>query len=111
MSDQDMSDEEMNEDVVGVALSVEGKDGEEEMIAVPIRPPANAEAVMDLIAGLDEVMAEHDPNNQDAVMAALLLAMGNALRQAPDWPMKARLESFGRFVEGVVEDAIAQLEE
>ena len=105
-----MSEDE-NEDVVGVALAVEGKDGEEDVIAVPIRPPANAEAVMDLIAGLDEVMADHDPENQDAVMAALLLAMGNALRQAPDWPMKARLESFSRFVNGVVDDAIAQLDD
>jgi hypothetical protein len=98
-------------EVAGVALAVEGRDGIEETIAVPIRPPADADAVMDLIAGLDEVMADHDPENQDAVMAALILAMGNALRQAPDWPMKARLESFGRFVAGVVEDAIDQLDD
>lgn len=100
-----------NDEVPGVALTVEGKDGEEQMIAVPIHPPADADAVMDLVAGLDEVMAEHDPENQDAVMAALLIAMGNALRQAPDWPMKTRLESFARFVNGVVEDSIAQLDE
>jgi len=105
-----MSEENDPEDGVGVALTVEGKDGEEQMIAVPIRPPANADAVMDLIASLDEVMADHDPDNQDAVMAALLLAMGNALRQAPDWPLKTRLESFSRFVNGVVDDAIAQLD-
>lgn len=99
------------DEVPGVALTVEGKDGDEQMIAIPIRPPADADAVMDLVAGLDEVLAEHDPENQDAVMAALLIAMGNALRQAPDWPLKTRLESFSRFVNGVVEDAIAQLDD
>lgn len=100
-----------NEEVAGIALTVEGKNGEEQMIAVPVRAPADVDRVMELLAGLDDVLADADPENQDAVMAAMLLAMGNALRQAPDWPMKARLESFNRFVNSLIEDTISQLEE
>lgn len=98
------------EDIAAVALTVE-TDGKEELVAVPVRAPANAESVMDLIAGLDDVLAEVDPEIQDAVMAALILAMGNALRQAPEWPLKARLDSFGRFVMSVIEDTKAHIED
>lgn len=99
-----------DDDVAAVALTVETDDGEE-VVAVPVRSPADAERVMDLIAGLDDVMADIDPEIQDAVMAALILAMGNALRQAPEWPLKARLDSFGRFVLSVIEDTKAHLED
>jgi hypothetical protein len=43
-------------------------------------------------------------------MAALILAMGNALRQAPEWPLEARLESFGRFVQSMISDTKAFLD-
>ncbi len=103
-----MSDAPENQ-IAAVTLNVEIADGAEELIAIPVRAPANAEKVMDLMASVDDLLADIDPENQDAVMAALILAMGNALRQAPDWPIKARLESFGRFVQGVIDDTIAYL--
>jgi hypothetical protein len=105
-----MSDASENQ-IAAVTLNAEIANGEELLIAVPVRTPANAERVMDLVASIDDLLADVDPENQDAVMAAVILAMGNALRQAPDWPIKARLESFSRFVQGVVEDTIAYLPE
>lgn len=97
-------------DIPAVALTVDTDDGEQE-IAVPVRPPADAEKVMDLVAALDDVLADIDPEIQDAVMATLLLSLGNALRQAPHWPLKARLESYGRFIQALIDDTIAHLDD
>jgi len=104
-------DDRHEEDVPGVALSVEGKDGEQQTVAVPIRPPADADAVMDLMERMDELFAEENPRVADATLAALILAMGNSLRQAPEWPLRARLDSFGRLCASLVEDAKAHMDE
>lgn len=96
--------------VPGVALTVEGPDGDE-MIAVAVPPPADADRVMDLMEALDEVLAEEDPDLDDAITAALILALGNALRQAPQWPLNARLDSFARRVQAMVDDAKGRLGE
>lgn len=103
-----MTDTEQTE-IAAVTLNVETADGET-MIAIPVREPANAERVMDLMAAMDDVLVDIDPENQDAVMAALILAMGNALRQAPEWPLEARLDSFSRFVQSMIADTKAFLD-
>lgn len=98
-----------DDEVAAVALTIETESGEE-TLAVPVRAPADAERVMDILAGMDDVLADIDPEIQDAVTAALILAMGNALRQAPEWPVAARLDSFGRFVQSVIDDVKTHLD-
>lgn len=106
MSGQDNGNGE--DQVPGVALTVEGPDGDE-VIAVAVPPPADADRVMDLMEALDDVLAEEDPDLDDAITAALILALGNALRQSPQWPLKARLDSFARRVQTMVDDAKGRL--
>lgn len=98
-------------EIPGVALTVEGPDGVEQIVAIPIRPPADPDRVMDLVEQIDEIFAEDDPEIADATMAALLLALGNSLRQAPEWPIKARLDAFARSVQALVDDAKAHLDD
>lgn len=107
-----MSDDSENQvpgDVPGVALVVEGPDGDQ-TVAIAVPPPADADAVMDLMEALDDTLAEQDPELEDAVTAALLLALGNALRQSPQWPLAARLDSFARRVQAMVDDAKGRVE-
>jgi len=103
-----MTQDNSEDQVPGVALTVEGPDGDQ-MIAVAVAPPADADRVMDLMEALDDVLAEEDPELDDAVTAALILALGNALRQAPQWPLEARLDAFLRRVTVMVEDAKGRL--
>ncbi|MFA7431533.1 MAG: hypothetical protein WCZ23_15350 [Rhodospirillaceae bacterium] len=103
-----MSQDNGEDQIRGVALTVEGPDGDQ-MIAVAVPPPADADRVMDLMEALDDVLAEEDPELDDAVTAALILALGNALRQAPQWPLEARLDAFLRRVRAMVEDAKGRL--
>lgn len=103
-----MSQDNGEDQIPGVALTVEGPDGDQ-MIAVAVPPPADADRVMDLMEALDDVLAEEDPELDDAVTAALILALGNALRQAPQWPLEARLDAFLRRVRAMVEDAKGRL--
>lgn len=102
--------EDQNE-VPGVALTVEGPGGTEQVVAIAIHPPADPDRVMDLVEQVDEIFADEDPEVADAAMAALLLALGNYLRQSPEWPLKTRLDSFARTVQGMVDEAKAHLED
>lgn len=103
-----MSQDNGEDQIPGVALTVEGPDGDQ-MIAVAVPPPADADRVMDLMEALDDVLADEDPDLDDAITAALILALGNALRQSPQWPLEARLDSFARRVQAMVADAKERL--
>lgn len=105
-----MSDTDGRDHVPGLTLAVEGPDGDE-TVAVAVPPPADVEQVMEAMQAIDEALSDLDPPLEDAVTAALLMALGNALRQAPEWPLEARLDSFLRRVHTVVDDVKARLDE
>lgn len=104
-----MSTDNDESQIPGVALVVEGPDGDE-TIAVAVPPPADADRVMELMEALDDVLADQDPELDDAITAALILALGNALRQSPQWPLTARLDGFARRVQAMVDDAKGRAE-
>lgn len=102
-------DDQTDLEVPGLTLMVEVSGGEEVPLAVALPPPADADMVLTLLDRMDEALAEENPTSDDATLAALILAMGNALRQAPEWPLEARLDSFQRLVLRVIEDTRERL--
>lgn len=100
-----MNDNEANDETPGIALTVEAPDGGEDVIEVGIAAPADADAVLELVESMDDLLAEAEPALVDATMAALVIALGNHLRQAPQWPLDKRLDAFARQVQGLVDEA------
>lgn len=94
----------------GLALPVEGPDGSPQSLLVPIRPPADPDAVIDLIGRLDTFFEEEGADPADATLGSLLLALAASMQVNTDWPIPARLDAFLKQVTDLVEDARSHLD-
>lgn len=97
-------------DLPGLSLPVEGPDGSTQALLVPIRPPADPDAVIDLIGRLDAFFEEEAADPADATLGALLLSLAASMQVNTDWPVTARLDAFLQQVTELVEDARSYLD-